>query len=57
MTDFSPEEHALRTAVARAGAEIFQPLADAWGEKDELNWGLARALGQEGLFPLLVPVA
>jgi acyl-CoA dehydrogenase len=57
MTDFSPEEHALRTAVARAGAEIFRPLAEAWGEKDELNWGLARALGQEGLFPLLVPVA
>jgi acyl-CoA dehydrogenase len=55
--DLSPEEQALRTAVAQAGAEIFQPLAEAWGEKDELNWDLARALGQEGLFPLLVPVA
>ena len=34
-----------------------EPLAEAWGERDELNWDLARALGQEGLFPLLVPVA
>jgi acyl-CoA dehydrogenase len=55
--DFSPEEQALRTAVAQAGAEIFGPIAEAWGERDELNWDLARALGQEGLFPLLVPVA
>ena len=55
--DFSPEEQALRTAVAQAGTEVFRPLAEAWGERDELNWDLARALGQEGLFPLLVPVA
>jgi acyl-CoA dehydrogenase len=55
--EFSPEEQALRTAVAQAGAEIFRPIAEAWGERDELNWDLARALGQEGLFPLLVPAA
>ena len=53
----SPEEQALRTAVAQAGTELFRPLAEAWGERDELNWGLARALGQEGLFPLLIPRA
>lgn len=51
------EERALETAVAQAGDEIFRPIADAWGERDELNWALARALGQEGIFPLLVPTA
>ena len=55
--DFSSAERALRAAVARAGTEIFQPLADAWGERDDLNWDLARALGREGLFPRLVPAA
>jgi hypothetical protein len=33
----SAEEMALRRAIARAGAETFRPLADAWGERDELN--------------------
>ena len=51
------EERALETAVTQAGDEIFRPIADAWGERDELNWALARALGQEGIFPLLVPTA
>lgn len=55
--EFSAEEQALRTAVAQAGAEIFRPLAERWGERESLNWELARALGQEGLFPLLVPAA
>ena len=32
-------------------------MADAWGERDELNWELARALGGEGVFPRLVPAA
>ena len=53
----SPEEQALKLAVAQAGAEIFRPIADTWGERDEMNWALARALGQEGIFPLLVPTA
>jgi alkylation response protein AidB-like acyl-CoA dehydrogenase len=32
-------------------------MAEARGERDDLDWDLARALGQEGVFPLLVPVA
>jgi alkylation response protein AidB-like acyl-CoA dehydrogenase len=55
--DTSPEEQALRAWVARAGTAVLRPLAEAWGERDELNWELARALGREGLFPLLVPAA
>jgi alkylation response protein AidB-like acyl-CoA dehydrogenase len=55
--DLSPEEQALRTAVGLAGAEIFRPMAEARGERDELDWGLVRALAQEGLFALLVPAA
>ncbi len=55
--DLSTEERALRAAVARAGAETFRPLAEEWGERDDLNWDLARALGREGLFPRLVPAA
>jgi acyl-CoA dehydrogenase len=43
--------------VERAAAETFRPLAEAWGERDDLNWELARALGREGLFPRLVPRA
>jgi alkylation response protein AidB-like acyl-CoA dehydrogenase len=53
----SREEEALRQAVARTAAEALAPLAEAWGEREELNWELARALGREGLFPLLVPTA
>ena len=53
----SPEEHALRTFIARAGADVFRPLADAWGERDELNRDLVRAMGAEGVFPLLIPAA
>jgi alkylation response protein AidB-like acyl-CoA dehydrogenase len=55
--ELAPDERALRSAVARAAAETLRPLADAWGERDELNWELARALGREGLFPRLVPRA
>ncbi len=55
--DLSPEERALRAEVARVGAETLRPIAEAWGERDELNWELARALGREGLFPRLVPAA
>jgi len=51
----SPQEEALKLAVAQAGAEVFRPVADAWGERDDMNWALARALGEEGIFPLLVP--
>jgi acyl-CoA dehydrogenase len=51
----TPEEQALRAAVARAGTEVLAPLAAAWGERDELNRELAQALGREGLFPRLVP--
>jgi alkylation response protein AidB-like acyl-CoA dehydrogenase len=53
--ELAPDERALRSAVARAAAETLRPLADAWGERDELNWELARALGREGLFPRLMP--
>ncbi|HEV8309073.1 MAG TPA: acyl-CoA dehydrogenase family protein [Methylomirabilota bacterium] len=55
--ELTPEEEALEASVARAGTEVFRPLADAWGERDELNWELARALGKEGIFPLLIPAA
>ncbi len=55
--ELSPDERALKHLVARAGAEVFRPLAEAWGERDELNRELARALGKEGVFPLLVPAA
>jgi acyl-CoA dehydrogenase len=51
----SPEERGLAVSVARAGVEVFRPLAEAWGERDELHRELARALGKEGVFPLLVP--
>jgi acyl-CoA dehydrogenase len=43
--------------VARVGTQVLRPLAEAWGERDEVNWDLARALGREGLFPRLVPTA
>ena len=33
------------------------PMVEARGERDDLDWDLARALGRQGLFPLLVPVA
>jgi acyl-CoA dehydrogenase len=55
--ELTPEEQALTALVARAGTEVFRPLAEAWGERDDLNRDLARALGKEGLFPLLVPAA
>jgi len=55
--DLSHDEQALRDAVAQTAEKSFRPLADAWGERDELNWELARALGREGLFPRLVPRA
>jgi len=55
--ELTPEEQQLRAFVARAGAEALRPIADAWGERDDLNRDLARALGKEGLFPLLVPAA
>jgi alkylation response protein AidB-like acyl-CoA dehydrogenase len=43
--------------VARIGRQTLGPIAEAWGERDEVNWALAAALGREGLFPRLVPVA
>ncbi len=49
------EERALQAFVARAGTEVFRPLAEAWGERDDMNWELARAMGKEGVFPLLIP--
>ena len=55
--ELSVEEQALKALVARVAAETLRPLAEAWGERDELNRDLARALGKEGLFPLLVPTA
>lgn len=53
----SREEEALRQAVARTSTEVLAPLAESWGEREDLQWDLARALGREGLFPLLVPSA
>jgi len=53
----SAEESALRAFVARVGQDVLRPVADAWGERDELNRDLARALGGEGVFPLLIPKA
>jgi alkylation response protein AidB-like acyl-CoA dehydrogenase len=55
--EFSPAEEALRTTVARAGTDVFRPMVEGRGERDDLDWELARALGQQGLFPLLVPMA
>lgn len=49
-----PAEQELKAFVARVATEVLRPLAEAWGERDEMNWDLARALGKEGLFPLLV---
>jgi alkylation response protein AidB-like acyl-CoA dehydrogenase len=51
------EERALAALVTRAATDVFRPLAEAWGERDELDRDLARALGKEGVFPLLVPTA
>lgn len=53
----TPEEEALRARVAAAAEGVFRPLAEAWGERDELNRELVRAMGREGLFALLVPRA
>jgi acyl-CoA dehydrogenase len=53
--ELSTDEQRLQAQVARSGAEVLRPLAEAWGERDELNRDLARALGKEGIFPLLVP--
>jgi acyl-CoA dehydrogenase len=55
--ELSPEERTLKAQVGRVGAEVLRPLAEAWGERDELHRELARSLGKEGLFPLLVPAA
>jgi alkylation response protein AidB-like acyl-CoA dehydrogenase len=55
--ELTDDEQALTAFVARAGTEVFRPLAEVWGEREDLNRDLARALGQEGLFPLLVPTA
>ena len=55
--EFSAEEQALRSNIAGVAVETFRPLADAWGERDDLNWELARAMGREGVFPRLVPEA
>ena len=55
--ELTPDERELAALVARAGTEVFRPLAEAWGERDDLNRDLARALGKEGIFPLLVPAA
>jgi len=49
------EDEALKVEVARIAVSRFRPLAEPWGERDELNWELARALGDEGLFGLLFP--
>ena len=51
------EELELKRTIARAGELVFQPLAAAWGERDDLNRELARAMGKEGVFPLLIPAA
>jgi len=51
----TPAEEELKGLVARTATEILRPLADVWGERDEMNWDLVRALGKEGIFPLLVP--
>jgi len=51
----TPAEQELRAFVARTAARVLCPLAEAWGERDEMNWDLVRALGKEGVFPLLVP--
>jgi acyl-CoA dehydrogenase len=55
--EFSAEEQALRSDIATVAVETFRPLADTWGERDDLNWELARAMGREGVFPRLVPEA
>jgi len=55
--ELSAEEQALKRRVARAGTDVFRPLAEAWGERETLNRDLAAALGKEGIFPLLVPAA
>jgi acyl-CoA dehydrogenase len=56
-TELFPDERALAASVARVGADVLRPLAEAWGDREELDRDLARALGKEGLFPLLVPAA
>jgi len=55
--ELTPEERALEAFVARAATEVFRPLAEAWGERDELNRDLARAMGTEGVLSLLIPAA
>ena len=55
--ELSAEERALRAFTARVGHEVARPLAEAWGERDELNRELVRALGGEGVLPLLIPSA
>ncbi|MGH7320022.1 MAG: acyl-CoA dehydrogenase family protein [Candidatus Rokuibacteriota bacterium] len=51
----SGDERALQAFVARVSTEVFRPLADAWGERDEMNVDLVLAMGKEGVFPHLVP--
>lgn len=55
--ELGPEEQALKAFVAGVAERVLQPLAAAWGEREGMNWELVRALGREGLFPLLVPTA
>jgi len=45
------EDEALKVEVARIAVSRFRPLAEPWGERDELNWELARALGRLGTGP------
>ncbi len=51
----SPEDEAVRAHVARVAEARLRLLADSWGERDELNRELARAMGEEGLFDFLFP--
>ncbi len=51
----SPDDEALKARVAQVAETRLRPRAESWGERDELNWELAKALGDEGLFGLLFP--
>ncbi|MBI3040862.1 MAG: acyl-CoA dehydrogenase family protein [Chloroflexi bacterium] len=52
---FSEDEEMLRSKVRRFAEEKLAPLAAEVDELDEVSWEVARLLGEQGLFSMLIP--
>jgi butyryl-CoA dehydrogenase len=52
---FTEEQEMLRNKVRRFAEEKLAPIAAEVDELDEVSWEVARLLGEQGLFSLLIP--